>query len=218
MQPIRIWDLPTRLFHWTLAALVIGLLVTANVGGNAMVWHMRFGYGVLSLVVFRLLWGFVGGRWSRFASFVTAPRTVWRYLRGQVPDPVGHSPVGALSVLAMLAALAVQASAGLFADDDIAFAGPLASKVSSDAVSNATWFHTAVGKWFVIGLVLLHLGAIAYYTLRRRKVLVRPMLSGDKTLEAHTPASQDTAWSRLLAVAVFALSAGAVTALVRWGG
>ncbi len=104
---IRIWDLPTRLFHWLLAASVVALVVTAKVGGNAMVWHFRLGYVVLALLAFRLVWGLVGGRWSRFASFVPTPGRLWRYLRGSSAeaDSAGHSPLGALSVLALLGVL-----------------------------------------------------------------------------------------------------------------
>lgn len=217
MQKVRIWDLPTRLFHWALASFVIALLITGNIGGNAMVWHMRLGYGVLTLLLFRMMWGLVGGHWSRFSSFMFSPATVWRYLRGRVSEPAGHSPIGALSVFALLAALTVQAGAGLFADDDIAFSGPLTSKVSSAIVADATWYHTAVGKFVVLGLVLMHLAAIAYYTLKRRKVLVRPMLTGDKALDTGTPASRDTAASRMLALVILTMCAGAVTALVQWG-
>ena len=77
---VRVWDLPTRLFHWALAACVVMVIVSAHVGGSAMTWHMRFGYVIFTLLVFRLVWGFVGGRWSRFASFAYAPATICRYL------------------------------------------------------------------------------------------------------------------------------------------
>ena len=79
---VRVWDLPTRLFHWTLAASVVGLVVSGHVGGNALVWHMRLGLLVGALLGFRLVWGLIGGRWSRFAHFVRLPGTVLRYLRG----------------------------------------------------------------------------------------------------------------------------------------
>ena len=121
--PVRVWDLPTRLFHWVLAACVIGSVVSAKVGGNAMVWHFRLGYAVLALLLFRLLWGVVGGRWSRFSSFICAPSTLLRYLRGQGRPGdhfhVGHSPLGALSVLSLLAVLLVQVGTGLVADDEL---------------------------------------------------------------------------------------------------
>ena len=213
MLRLRIWDLPTRLFHWALVVLVVSLVITAKVGGNAMVWHMRCGYAVFALLLFRLVWGFVGGYWSRFRSFVFSPGHTWNYLRGRAVDPLGHSPLGALSVFALLAALAAQVGSGLFADDEIAFSGPLSVWVSSDAVSQASWYHTEVGQPAVIALILLHLCAIAFYTLRRRKVLVRPMLTGDKMVEEkNTPASRDDAPSRALAIVLLAAAA----ALVAW--
>src|SRR4051812_31198764 len=94
---VRVWDLPTRVFHWALAVCVVALVATAYIGGNAMAWHLRLGYAVLSLLLFRLVWGLVGGRWSRFGSFIYAPGTVLRYLRGQgQPEhSVGHTPLGA---------------------------------------------------------------------------------------------------------------------------
>ncbi len=217
-QPIRIWDLPTRIFHWLLVALVVTQIVTANIGGNAMVWHMRSGYGVLALLLFRLVWGLVGGHWSRFRSFLYAPASVWRYLRGRFAEPAGHSPLGALSVFALLLALGLQAASGLFSDDEIAFSGPLTALVSSQRVDQATWFHTEVGKFLLIALVLLHVLAVAYYTLVRRKVLLRPMIDGDKLLAPGTPGSRDDARSRLLALALFGACAATVAYLVRLAG
>ncbi|MCB1979456.1 MAG: cytochrome b/b6 domain-containing protein [Burkholderiaceae bacterium] len=217
-QSVRIWDLPTRIFHWLLAALVVGSVVTANIGGNAMAWHMRIGMVILSLLLFRAVWGLVGGHWSRFSSFVASPATVWQYARGRVAEPAGHSPMGALSVLALLIALALQAGAGLFSDDEIAFSGPFTALISSQRVSQATWYHTEVGPWIVIALVLLHLVAIGYYTLVRRKTLLRPMVLGDKLLDASVPASRDDARSRLLALALWAACGGVVVAGVKWLG
>ncbi len=216
MLRIRIWDLPTRLLHWALAALVVTLIITAKIGGNAMVWHMRCGYAVLALLVFRMVWGFAGGHWSRFRSFVFSPRHTWDYVRGRTADPAGHSPLGALSVFALLAALAAQVGSGLFADDEIAFSGPLGAWVSSDAVSRATWYHTEIGQPAVITLVVLHLCAIAFYTLVRRKALVRPMLMGDKVVtDEATPASRDDLRSRMMAVVLMAAAAGLVAWLVQ---
>jgi cytochrome b len=206
---IRIWDLPTRLFHWLLAASVVALVVTAKVGGNAMVWHFRLGYVVLALLAFRLVWGLVGGRWSRFASFVPTPGRLWRYLRGSSAEAesAGHSPLGALSVLALLGVLIAQVVSGLLSDDEIAFSGPLTRFVSGEWVGRATWFHADVGQYLVIGLVALHLLAIAYYTLVRRKILVRPMLHGDKLLTRQAPASRDDVAARTGAAVVAVLSA-----------
>ena len=123
LQPVRIWDLPTRAFHWSLAACVTGSIISAYIGGNAMVWHLRLGYAVFTLLAFRVLWGFAGGRWSRFANFIYSPATVLRYLRGQSRahehHEAGHNPLGALSVFGLLALLAAQVGTGLFADDEI---------------------------------------------------------------------------------------------------
>lgn len=205
LNKVRVWDLPTRLFHWTLVAGMLGLAVSGIVGGNAMVWHFRLGYTVLALLLFRLVWGLVGGRWSRFGAFVYAPQTVIRYLQGQSrPEHgVGHNPIGAFSVFAMLAMVLVQVASGLLSDDEIAFAGPLTSFVSSDTVSLATWFHADIGKWVLLGLVLLHVAAIAVYQ-RRKHNLVAAMLHGDKELIVAVPSSRDDALSRTAAALILA--------------
>ena len=215
-RPVRVWDLPTRLFHWVLAATIVGSVISAKIGGNAMVWHFRFGGAVLALLAFRLVWGLVGGRWSRFASFVYAPGTVLRYLRGQTRPgehlDVGHNPLGSFSVFALLGVLAVQVGTGLVADDEIANVGPLNRFVSSALASSATGWHKNWGQYVLLGLVALHVAAIVYYAVAKRQNLVGPMLGGDKPLPAGTPASQDGLGSRLLALAV----AAAATGLAAW--
>ena len=205
---IRIWDLPTRLFHWILAATVVALVVTAKVGGNAMQWHLQLGHVMLALLVFRLAWGLVGGHWSRFASFVHSPSRLWRQLRSPFSDEAaGHSPLGALSVLALLAALLAQVGSGLLSDDEISFSGPLTRFASGEWVGLATWFHSDVGQYLLIALVALHLLAVGFYVLVRRRTLVRPMLHGDKLLARPAPASRDDAAARATAALVAALSA-----------
>lgn len=206
---VRIWDLPTRLFHWALAAAVIALVVTAKVGGNLMEWHFRLGYCVLALLVFRLVWGLVGGRWSRFATFLYSPGRLVRYLRGtpHPEDGVGHSPLGALSVFGLLGVVAAQVATGLLSDDEIAFAGPLTRFVSNAVVGQATSYHKEIGQFLVLGLVGLHLLAVIFYVVVRKQRLVRPMVDGDKDLPAPAPAARDDAVIRILALVVFALSA-----------
>jgi cytochrome b len=219
MHTVRVWDLPTRLFHWALAACIVGLVVTANIGGNWMNWHLRLGYSVLTLLLFRVCWGFVGGHWSRFGSFIYAPSTLWRYLRGQgvAAHRVGHSPLAALSVFALLAVLLAQVGTGLMSDDEIAFSGPLTRFVSGDTVAAATGYHKNIGKFLVIGLVVLHLAAIVFYKLARKQALVRAMVVGDKQLPAPATSARDSAGSRLLALAVLLVCAGAVRWLVSLG-
>jgi cytochrome b len=210
-KPVRVWDLPTRLFHWTLASAVVISVFSARIGGNAMIWHFRCGFLVFTLLAFRLLWGVVGGRWSRFASFVHAPGTVWRYLRGTSRPgerlDVGHSPTGALSVFALLGVLALQVATGLVADDEIASVGPLNPYVSGATARRASAWHSHWGQWIIIGLVALHIAAIAWYLVGRKTDLVGPMVSGDKALPADTPASADGLRQRLLALALVALCA-----------
>lgn len=206
---VRIWDLPVRLFHWALAASVIALVVTAKVGGNAMEWHFRLGYVVLALLVFRIVWGLVGGQWSRFTSFLYSPGRLVRYLKGSAhpEDGIGHSPLGALSVFGLLAVLIAQVATGLLSDDEIAFAGPLTRFVSNAVVGQATSYHKEIGQYLVIGLVVLHLLAIAFYVLVRRQRIVRPMVHGDKDLAAPAAPSRDDLASRVVALVVLAASA-----------
>lgn len=216
LQATRVWDLPTRMFHWTLAAAVLALVVSAKIGGNAMLWHMRLGQLVLGLLVFRLLWGFFGGHWSRFVQFIYAPGTVLRYLRGQ-PRPgelldVGHSPMGSFSVFAVLAVLAVQVGTGLVADDEIATVGPLNKLVSTETGLLATSWHKSWGQWIILALAALHVLAVLTYQMRK-KDLLRPMWVGDRLLPPGTPGSADGVRQRLLAL-VLALASGACVAWV----
>ena len=219
--PVRVWDLPTRLFHWTLATLVVSSFITAWVGGGTMVWHFRLGYCALALLIFRVLWGLVGGRWSRFASFVYAPATVLRYLRGQAAAAehldVGHTPTGALSVFALLALLLLQVGTGLVADDEIANIGPLNKYVASATAAKATSWHSEYGQWILLALVLLHVAAVVWYLVKKRINLVRPMLSGDKPLPADTPPSADGPAQRGLALLLLAACA-ALAVWVSWQG
>lgn len=217
---VRVWDLPTRLFHWTLAACVIGAVATAWLPGSWIEWHARLGYAVGTLVVFRVLWGLVGGRWSRFTSFVYGPGSMLAYLRGKAPAAhlVGHNPLGALSVFGLLAVLAAQVATGLISDDEIAFTGPLNHLVSSAQGLSATWYHKAVGQWLVVALVALHVGAIVFYLVRKGENLVRPMFTGDKHLDTPVEGSRDDAASRLLALVLAALcGAGAWWVVVKLG-
>ena len=207
-QLTRVWDLPTRLFHWALAIAVIGLIVTGTTG--VMEWHFRLGYLVLALLLFRLVWGFIGGRWSRFGAFLYAPGSVLAYLRRRAhPDHlIGHTPLGALSVFALLAILALQVSTGLVADDEIAASGPLTRFVSGATVRLASGWHKTPGKWIVIALVSLHVLAVLFYVLVKRHRLVRPMISGDKLTADTVVPSRDVAATRVVALVVLMLCAG----------
>ncbi len=213
---VRVWDAPTRLFHWALAFCFVGLLVTSQVGGGAMDWHFRFGYGVLTLLLFRMVWGLLGGYWSRFSTFVVGPSGIWLYLqgRGHAHDTVGHNPLGTLSVLAMLLFLSLQVASGLMADDEIAAAGPLTRFVSSTWVGNATYYHKDIGKFILLGLVVLHLAAIAFSYFRKHDNLVKPMVTGDKSLPFPAPSARDAWPQRRQAVLIFLVCAALVSSAV----
>lgn len=217
---VRIWDLPTRVFHWSLALGVTGLFITGKLGGAAMLWHSRIGYAVGSLILFRLAWGLVGGHWSRFAAFSYRPSAVLHYLQGRAEPAhtVGHTPLGAGSVFALLFFLAAQVATGLFSDDKADFAGPLNILVSNRTAELLTAYHQNVGEPVLIVLVLMHLGAIAWYQLLQGRNLVGPMWHGDKPLASSVPASRDDARSRFTALLLFGLCCAALAGLVALGG
>lgn len=173
---IRVWDLPTRVFHWLLAVSVLGAVVTGKMGGNLIDWHGRIGLVITGLLAFRLVWGMVGSTYVRFAHFLPTPVAVAAYLRGHWRAP-GHSPLAALSVLALLALLAAQVLTGLVANDDIAFFGPLHSVVSSQLSNRLTGLHHRLAGAIVF-LVALHIAAIVFYAVFRKRNLVKPMLTG----------------------------------------
>lgn len=218
IHTVRVWDLPTRLFHWSLVVCVIGLVTTAQVGGAAMQWHFRLGYSVLSLLLFRLVWGFVGGYWSRFGAFLFSPAQVLGYLRGRgAPQMgVGHNPMGAFSVFAMLVVLTLQVGSGLMSDDEIAASGPLVRYLSSEWVSLATFYHKNIGKLVLLVLIATHLMAIAFYSFKKHDNLVKAMLTGDKTLPFSAQAANDGRGKRLLALVVFLLMAALVGVCISW--
>jgi cytochrome b len=209
---VRVWDLPTRLFHWALLALVVFSFVSVKLGGFWMDWHMRSGYAILALLVFRILWGFAGSRYALFASFVRRPSQVIGYLRGQVEHGAGHSPLAAVSVLALLGVLLAQAGTGLFSNDGNFTEGPLARLVSSATSERLSTIHR-FGEWALYALVGLHVAAIAYYTTFRKVALVRPMITGDR-LDVDAPSADDGLAMRLRALALAVASAALVAFIV----
>lgn len=217
MTTVRVWDLPTRVFHWCLVLCFVGLVTTGQIGGEYMDWHFRFGYSVLSLLLFRMVWGFVGGRWSRFSVFVVSPVAILRYLQSpHASASVGHSPLGALSVLALLIFPLLQVATGLISDDEIATTGPLSKYVSSLWVSKATYYHSAVGQYVLYGLVLLHIAAIVFYQVKRKDNLLAAMLHGDKVLDSAQPPARDDVMTRAGAVLIFSMCVGLVFGVVQW--
>lgn len=180
---VAVWDLPTRLFHWLLVIFVLISYSTAKLGGNAMPYHLISGYGILALLLFRVAWGFVGSRPSRFSSFVRGPATVFRHAAGLMsrrsPGYLGHNPLGGWSVMAMLLVLLIQAATGLFANDDIFTEGPMAVHVSKAASDWLTRIHR-LNSDVIVMLVSLHVAAVVFYLLVKRENLITPMITGIK--------------------------------------
>lgn len=215
---IRVWDLPTRMFHWSLAVLVVFSFTTGKVGGDWMAWHLKSGYAILALVLFRLAWGFAGSESARFASFLRGPRTALLYARetlaGRHPVLPGHNPLGGWMVVVLLAALAFQVTTGLFSDDEIATQGPLAVKVSNDTVSRMSGLHHW-GQWVMVALVALHVVAIALYRWRWNARLVGPMVHGWFEGNAGTRAPAFVpAWRALVLIALAAALVYGLVAIV----
>jgi cytochrome b len=215
VQRIRVWDLPTRIFHWALVALVVFSFTTGKIGGDWMKWHLRSGYTVLALVLFRIAWGFAGSETARFTHFVRGARAALAYGRAILgrtsPSFAGHNPLGGWMVVLMLASLAFQAATGLFSDDEIATQGPLAVKVSDAVVSRMSSLH-AVNQWVLVALAAVHVIAIAVYRYAWGVRLVGPMIHG--RMEAPPGASEPARRPAWLAAIVLALCAAAVYALV----
>jgi cytochrome b len=179
---IRIWDLPIRLFHWLLLICIIVSFITVKIGGNAMEIHARAGYCVLVLILFRICWGFIGSHHARFINFIPKPKVLLGYVSGKTQVGLGHNPLGALSVLALIFSVGVQAVTGLFANDDISFEGPLAKYVSNSTVSFLNSIHH-LNETVLIFLIALHLCAILYYYKYKGENLIKPMILGDKEID-----------------------------------
>jgi cytochrome b len=209
--PVRVtvWDLPVRLVHWLIVLLVAFSWWTAE--EEMLEWHVRSGVAIMGLLVFRIIWGLIGGSTARFAGFVRGPRNILDYLRGRAEFVLGHNPLGALSVLALIAMLCVQVGLGLFAaDEDGLVSGPLSGLASGETSEEIAELHEIgfdVLKW----LVALHVAAILYYLLARRKNLVAPMVTGRTDAPPGTPAMTPAPASRAAIAALIAF--GAVSAV-----
>lgn len=204
MHRIRLWDLPTRLFHWLLAAAVLAAFITEKTGD--MDAHALVGLGVIGLLVFRIVWGFTGSTYARFTQFVRGPQAIRDYLQGRWQGE-GHNPLGALSVLAFLLVLLVQAGTGVFANDDSTFFGPLYALVSRETSDLLARIHR-LQEPVIIALVLLHISAIVFYARVKRKKLLKPMLTGiQENASPQALDAQGGGWLAFVIALVIALAA-----------
>ncbi len=206
---IPVWDLPTRLFHWLLVVLVALSFATGSIGGNAMQYHEWSGFAILIVLVFRIIWGFVGSRTSRFSYFAKGPATLWRYavalVRGKSERYLGHNPLGGWSVLAMLLVLLGQAATGLFANDDIITEGPLYLWVSKPLSDWLSAVHR-LNRYLILVLVATHVSAVLFYLLVKHENLIKPMISGVKHWQGgHSAPPAESNWLAAVIAAIAGL-------------
>lgn len=216
---LRIWDAPTRIFHWAVVALVAAAWWTEK--SRALDWHRLIGYSLLALILFRLLWGLFGSTTARFSSFVRGPRSLYLYVRRDLfrrdaARHPGHNPLGGWSVVAMLLALLIQIGLGMFAVDvDGIESGPLSYLVSFDTGRLASKLHNLSFN-ILLGLIGLHVVAVLFYLAHKRDNLVLPMLIGRRRWRGEQPVLRFAPLP--LALVLLALCAGAVWAFVHYFG
>ena len=208
-----VWDLPVRVFHWTLVACVAGSWITHELGTQWFDWHERLGLATLVLVCFRIAWGFVGPKHARFSSFLRGPAAVTAYARGLARrdgrTTAGHNPLGGLAVVAMLGLLLFQATTGLFANDEILSAGPLYGHVTDETSDRLTGLHKRSFD-LLLALVGLHVAVVLFYLLWKRVDLVRPMFTGRKPVHQMQVPEEIAGQRPWLAVALVVLFAAAL--------
>jgi cytochrome b len=183
MRPMKVWDLPVRVFHWAIVLLILAAWVTQHF--NKMDIHMWIGEWILTLLLFRLVWGFVGSDTARFTRFLRSPFAAMRHLaeiRRREPDrEIGHNAAGGWMVLVMLALLGLQAGTGLFSNDDSDTEGPLMHLIDKDQSDWLSHIHYLNFK-AIEAVIVLHVLAIAAYAVLKRQNLVRPMITGKKMM------------------------------------
>lgn len=213
LRTLRVWDLPTRLFHFALIISITACFITVKLGGLWMDWHVRFGLIVAGLIVFRVVWGLVGGYYSRFAQFPPTLQACRTYFSQSTLAQPGHNPLGAWSVYAMLLLIGFQAFSGLFANDDIFTSGPLAY-LSSHWSKVLTGLHKS-NEWVLYSLIALHLLAILAYRVFAGQKLTSSMVSGNISWpdQPRPQESQDNWKSRLLALIIALIIACGIYAL-----
>ncbi|WP_413437019.1 cytochrome b/b6 domain-containing protein [Sulfuriferula sp. GW1] len=188
---IKVWDFPVRLFHWGLAICFVASWASAELFDNAMQYHLYAGYAMLILILFRVLWGFMGSTTARFTSFIRGFGTTLKYA-GTLHKPhpgqqIGHNPLGGWMVVVMLGILFAQAGTGLFSTDDVATQGPLAFWVGDTLSDTISGIHQQLFN-FLLALIVLHISAVLFYRFFKHDNLISPMITGYKDLPGGTSA------------------------------
>lgn len=213
----KVWDLPVRLFHWTLALAFVGAYVSNRAGIEYFSVHLWCGYAVIVLVSFRILWGLVGTRHARFWNFVRGPVKTWRYtldsLRNRETHTPGHNPLGALMVLVLLTTLLVQSVFGLFTNDEIFNVGPLYGYVSDTLALKLTSLHRQLFYW-IAAAVGLHIVAVLVHVVLKKDNLIRAMITGRKPAKQIAAADEIRSSRWWLALVIVALLSSALAWVV----
>lgn len=215
-QKLKVWDLPTRLFHWSLVLAIAFMWYSAKTGGNLLAWHLRIGLFILGLVVFRICWGVWGSDTARFQNFVRGPSQIKRYLKGELTEneQPGHNPLGALMVLALIGSVLFQVITGLFTSDENTFLynGYLSHLISEDTSSAIRKIH---GTFFniLLALAAAHITAVLVYKWVKKHNLITPMISGYKYLEGKLPILKFAGIGKFLAALVIAVVAVSIVLL-----
>jgi cytochrome b len=212
-----VWDLPLRAFHWLLVLSILGLYLTGKAGFEWMPYHFYLGYTVIGLLLFRIIWGFIGPKHARFGGFLPGPGKLFGYLgkilKADSTPSIGHNPAGAVMVVVILVLVGLQAFSGLFTTDDIAWAGPYNPAVSTALASKLTSLHH-INFNILATVIWLHIAAILFYRFYKKQDLVTPMVNGYKPASL-VPAHEAIRGSELIKALIVALvCAGAVYWLV----
>jgi cytochrome b len=216
-----VWDVFVRVFHWALVFLFAFSAISGKVGGGWIKWHMYSGYAILALVLFRIVWGFVGGEYARFVSFVAGPASAIRYglglLKRGSQHVISHNPLGGWMVIALLLLLATQAILGLISDDEIATTGPLARYVSTELSLMAMSWHRWLGDVLLI-LVAIHILAVVFHVFVKKESIVRAMFDGNKHLPSDLAREAQAARKASIGIgfAVLSIAIVAVAIAVNW--
>ena len=186
LAKVRVWDIPTRLFHWSIVVLFVFLILTGE-NGDWLERHMQAGYLLSGLVMFRILWGFLGSYHARFATFLRSPIVAARYAlnlftTGRIAHYHGHNPAGSYMVVLLLLALLLQAAAGLVTTDDIFWAGPFYDSVPDSVAKLGATIHRTFPTYLQM-FVLVHIVAVLYHKFRFREALMMAMVHGKKNVE-----------------------------------
>ncbi len=211
---VRAWDLPTRLFHWSLVTLIVSAYLTRTYSNDpTLYWHRMNGYGILTLLLFRLMWGFVGSSTSRFARFFPLPMRTINYalafVRNRSPHYLGHNPLGSMLIFVLLAAVLMQAVAGLFTTDDVLAEGPFNKYASGLWSGRASSYH-ARGYWIILAFVAIHIAANLLYQFVKRDKLINAMVTGEKPAAPYADEREATIAPILRAVLCLAIAAAIV--------